>query len=134
MTSSLIKSKSKYMHNMLSLLVNWGLELCHFQQYFSHIVDWWSVLLVEETRLPEETSDMSQVTDKRCIEYTSPWGMIDTDCTGSCKSNYHTNTATTASLIIWIRYTLFIKGYHLFNISRQLYVLYHIYLCSFTSR
>ena len=38
-----------------------------------------------------------------CIEYTSPWTgfeltmleVIDTDCTGSCKSNYHTIMTTT---------------------------------------
>jgi magnesium-transporting ATPase (P-type) len=42
---------------------------------------------------------------KACyIEYTSPWtgikittlGVIETDCTGSCKCNYHTITTTTA--------------------------------------
>ena len=39
-----------------------------------------------------------------CIEYTSPWAayelktlvVIGTDCIGSCKSNYHTITTTTA--------------------------------------
>ena len=39
-----------------------------------------------------------------CIEYTSPWTrieletlvVIDTDCIGSCKSNYHTITAVSA--------------------------------------
>jgi len=39
-----------------------------------------------------------------CIEYTSPRAglelttlvVIDTDCTGSCKSNYHMITTTTA--------------------------------------
>jgi hypothetical protein len=37
-----------------------------------------------------------------CIEYISPWAVfelktllvIDTDCTDSCKSNYHTITTT----------------------------------------
>ena len=50
----------------------------------------------------EKTIDLSQVTvsDKviTCIEYTSLWTgfepttleVISTDCTGSCKSNYHT--------------------------------------------
>ena len=43
-----------------------------------------------------------------CIEYTLPWMVfelttlvvIDTDCTGSCKSNYHTIMTTTASLYV----------------------------------
>ena len=54
----------------------------------------------------EKTIDLSQVTDKlyHIMLYTSPWSrvelttsvMIATDCMGSCKSNYHTITATTA--------------------------------------
>jgi hypothetical protein len=54
----------------------------------------------------EKTIDLSQVTGKlyHIMLYTSLWlrfqlttsVMIDTDCIGSCKSNYHTNTATTA--------------------------------------
>ena len=32
------------------------------------VIMWWSVLLVEETRVPEKTIDLSQVTDKfHCI-------------------------------------------------------------------
>jgi hypothetical protein len=56
---------------------------------------------------PEKTADLSQVTDKldHIMLYTLPWSrfelttsvVIGTDCIGSCKSNYHTITATMAS-------------------------------------
>jgi hypothetical protein len=67
-------------------------------------ISWRSVLLVEETRVPGE--NLSQFTDKlfqiMLYEYTSPWKgfeltylvVIGTDCTGSCKSNYHMITTT----------------------------------------
>jgi len=74
------------------------------------VISWRSVLLVEETGGPGETTDLSQVTEKlyHIMLYTSPWSrfelttsvVIGTDCIGtkkcSCKCNYHTITATTA--------------------------------------
>jgi hypothetical protein len=54
----------------------------------------------------EKTTDTSHVTDKlyHIMVYASPWSrfklttsvVIGTDCIGSCKSNYHTITVTTA--------------------------------------
>jgi hypothetical protein len=55
---------------------------------------------------PEKTTDLSHVTDRlyHIKLYTSTWlrfelttsVVIGTDCIGSCKSNYHTITATMA--------------------------------------
>ena len=63
---------------------------------------WW-----KKPEYQEKTTDLSQVNDKLlshkcCIQYTSPWAgfklallvVIDTDCIGSGKSNYHSITTT----------------------------------------
>jgi hypothetical protein len=57
---------------------------------------------------PEKTADLSQVIDKlyHIMLNISPWSrfelttsvVIATDCIDSCKSNYHTITATTAPI------------------------------------
>jgi hypothetical protein len=68
------------------------------------VISWRSVLLVEETGEPEETTNLPQVTDTlyHIMLYTLPWSkfelrislVIGTDCISiySCKSNYHTIT------------------------------------------
>ena len=66
------------------------------------VILWQLALLVEETRIPCRKSLTNFIT-LCCIEYTSPQTgfelttlvVIGTDCTGSCKSNYHMITAMT---------------------------------------
>ena len=76
------------------------------------VISWQSVILVEETGVPGDTwrkpstcrKSLTNFITYCCIEYTSKWVgfelktlvVIGTDCTGSCKSNYHTITTTTA--------------------------------------
>ena len=67
------------------------------------VISWLSVLLVEETCSTWRNHRKSHW-QTLCIEYTSQWVgfelttlvVIGTDCTDSCKSNYHTKTTTTA--------------------------------------
>ena len=88
----------------------------HFQQYFSHtFVLCLSVLLVEETGVPGDTTDMSQVTDKlyhimlsrvhltkNCVRtYYFSEGMHGLHSLHGCKSNYHTTTTTSVIISCW---------------------------------
>ena len=71
-----------------------------FNTTFNNIsaISWQSAL--------EKTTDLPQVTDKlyHIMLYSLPWAVVEpttsvvigTDCIGSCKSNYHTITATTS--------------------------------------
>ena len=76
-----------------------------FQLYIGCQFYWW-----RKPEDPEKTTDLSQVNNKRCIKYTSPLTgfelttlvMIGTDCTGSCKSNYHTISWSQWPLYHWV--------------------------------
>ena len=95
-----------------------------FQLYRDGQFYWW-----KKPEYPEKTTDMSRVTDKlyHIILYrvhlvwagfklTTLVG-IKTDCTCSCKSNYHTITTTTAPKI-------FEENKLLYAYRRQVFVLY----------
>jgi hypothetical protein len=84
---------------------------------------WWSVLLVEETRVPGE-NHWPVASHYCCIDYTLPWTgfelktlvVLGTDYTGSCKSNYHTITTTTAPALFWfLMYTWLYIGHLMKN-------------------
>jgi hypothetical protein len=78
----------------------------HFQQYISSIVAV-SFIGAGNQRKPQTCrKSLTNFITSCCIEHTPPWTgfelimlvVMGTDCTGSCKSNYHTITTTTAPI------------------------------------
>jgi hypothetical protein len=87
---------------------------------------WW-----RKPEYPDKTSDLSELADKLyhiklCLLHLSVWAefklaslvVIGNDCMDSCKSNYHTITATTAPF----RHSK-IDKISLFRISKALFII-----------
>jgi len=76
-------------------------------------ISWRSVLLMEEIGVPRENHRPAashwQTLSHNVVWLEGAWArlelttlvVIDTDCTGSCKSNHYTITTTTTPLISW---------------------------------
>ena len=93
-------NKESKMDNRFGLVGLWCLTPLStiFQLYRGGQFYWW-----RKQEYPEKTNDMSQVTDKLYHIMLHQTGLelttlvvIGTDCTGSCKSNYHSITTKMA--------------------------------------
>jgi hypothetical protein len=85
---------------------------------------------------PAKTTDLWQVTDKLYqIMYTSPWSrfklttsvVIGTDCTGSCKFNYHSITTKTAPNVESRRSYISVLGYRICLFMWCFYLILELY-------
>jgi hypothetical protein len=88
------------------------------------VISWW------KPEYTEKTTDLSQVTDKlyHIMLCTSHWvgvepttsAVIDTDCIGNCKSNYHTITATTTPQNIVVNIELYFLNVYWKNTTKYI--------------
>jgi len=91
-----INCKQLASNRMSSLKELFRVRVMVFNTTFNNIsaILWWAVLLVEETRVPEE-NHLPAASQLSGFKQTSLVA-ICTDCTGSCKSNYQTITTMMA--------------------------------------
>jgi hypothetical protein len=134
--------------HVLLWLVGWFMV---FNATFNNIlvISRRSVLLVEETGVSWENhrpvashwQTSSHIIENHksseIIKYTwswtefelTTWVVIYTDCTGSCKSIYHTITTTTAPILLWfmtIKYSILLwRNYKLYG-KKMKYPIYHV--------
>jgi hypothetical protein len=132
-------------HNFVILTKYWGRGrwvVYGFNVTFNNIsvISWRSVLPVEEIGVPGENhravaiKSLTKLITRCCIEYTSPWAgfelttsvVIGSDFIGSCKSNYHTITTTTAPKYKW---KLRKVKYHVFSNKREILINITLLVC-----
>jgi hypothetical protein len=116
-----------FLHKMMYMLV-WFMVFNTTSNNIS-LISWWSVLLVEETGVPRENHQPAashwNLYHIMLYQTQLAWAgfklatlvVIGTDYTGSCKSNYHTITATMHSP------TLFYTSEEFFGVTNELIIL-----------
>ena len=119
-------SHSDDFNSMQSKLAATNHNVC----YNISVIAWWSVLLMEETGVPKENQ---RPVARHWRTLSHKWAgfefitlvVIGTDCTGSCKSNYHMNTSTTAPIshmeLLWVVFNMQ-RAWHFTNTRHIWYV------------